>query len=404
MDRQILSLLTEPIQRDLGISLTQMGALLGLPLAVFFAVMGLPLARLADSRGRRGVIGAGIALWSIMTALCGLAGTYGKLLLARIGVGVGEASLQAPAVSLISDYFDDNDRATAQSIYATGIFLGSGLAYYIGGWIVGLVSAQEQWSVPLVGSMHPWQTVFLFVGLPGLLIAAMMWTVREPERRDHSHGTAPLSELFKWARGNAALLSTYAGGFTLSATVNYAIAAWMARWLVASFGWTITKAGTVQGVLTMTVGTISVIAGGRLGDWLSRRGVRGAPAMVGMIAASGLIVSAAGAFAVSSESAVVAWLAAVNVFAAMPWGAAQSGAAEIVPARLRSQGVAVFLLVLNLISATGPLIVGWVTDSFFNKDAAQLGNSLAIVSAAGLGAAIALLFVARGRYRATEAG
>ena len=399
VDRQILSLLTEPIQRDLGLSLTQMGALIGVPFAVFFTIMGLPLARLADARSRRGVIAAGIALWSVMTMLCGVAGTYGRLVLARVGVGVGEGALQAPAISLIGDYFPRERRATATGVYATGIFLGSGLAYFIGGWIVGLVSVQEQWTFPVIGSIRPWQTVFLLVGAPGLVIAALMFTVREPERQDHSRGTAPLSELWRWARGNFPVVSLYTAGFTASATVNFAIAMWLNRWLTVAFGWPASKAGMVQGVLTMIVGTLGVVGGGRLSDWLLKRGHADAPLRVGIIGAVGLLVSGVATFTSTSDTAAVVWLAVVNVFAALPWGAAQAGAAQLVPARLKSQGVALFILFLNLISfSLGPLSVGALTDAAFGGDETRLGASLAIITAVGLLIAIPLLLAARHRY------
>ncbi|MEK7401465.1 MAG: MFS transporter [Gemmatimonadota bacterium] len=396
VDRQILSLLTEPIQRDLGLSFTQMGALIGVPFAIFFTIMGLPLARLADSTSRRGVIGVGIAVWSVMTAACGFAGTYGKLLLARVGVGVGEGSLQAPAISLIGDYFPPGRRATAQSVYATGIFIGSGLAYFIGGWIVGLVSAQEQWTVPIVGHIRPWQTVFMLVGLPGLLVAALMFTVREPERQDHSTGTAPLFELWRWVRANFAIVTLYTAGFTASATVNFAIAMWMNRWLTAAFGWPASKAGMVQGLLTMIVGTAAVIAGGRWSDWLSKRGQADAPLRVGIVAAAGLLVSGVAAFTSVSDTAAIVWLGMVNIFAALPWGAAQAGAAQLVPPRLKSQGVALFILFVNLISfSLGPLSVGVLTDQMFNRDVTRLGSSLSIVTVAGLAIALAFMLAAR---------
>jgi MFS family permease len=399
IDRQILSLLREPIQRDLDISLSSLGALMGVPFALFFTIMGLPLARLADGWSRRAVIGIGIAVWSVMTTACGFAGTYGRMLLARVGVGVGEAALQAPAISLISDYFPPERRATAQGVYGTGIFLGSGLAYFIGGWIVGLVSEQEMWTLPLVGSIRPWQTVFLMVGLPGLLVAALMWTVREPERTGQSRGTAPLSELWTWLRANLAATSLYSAGFIASATVNFAIAPWMNSWLTASLGWSVQRAGMVQGLLTMTLGTVGVVAGGRLSDWFLSRGNRDAPLRVGIIASIGLLISALAAFGSTGDGAVIAWLGVLNVFAALPWGAAQAGAAHLVPARLKAQGVALFILILNLISfSVGPWSVGFITDRAFGGDVKRLGTSLQLITITGLIIALAFMIIARRRY------
>ncbi len=137
---------------DLQISDTQMSLLMGLSFAIFYTVLGVPIGRLADSRSRRGIIAAGIALWSLMTAACGVAKTYAQLLLTRVGVGVGEAALSPPAYSLIADYFPRDRLAMAVSIYSMGIYIGSGLALLLGGAILGVVSAEGVWHAPLIGS------------------------------------------------------------------------------------------------------------------------------------------------------------------------------------------------------------------------------------------------------------
>lgn len=403
VDRQILALLVVPVRRDLGLSLTEMGYLMGLPFAVFYTVMGFPIARLADSTNRRNVIAIGIALWSVMTALCGLAGTYARLLLARIGVGVGEAALQAPATSIISDYFERDRLGTAMGVYSMGVFIGSGLAYLIGGWVVGLVAGQETWTWPIVGTIRPWQTVFLIVGVPGLLIALLMLSVREPERRDQTRGTVPLREFFAYVHTHARTFSSLSFGYALSATVNYGIAAWLAFFLIQSHGWTASRAGIVQGSLTMTVGALGVVAGGRYADFLAKRGHTDAGLRVGIMGAAGMLVSATAYPFAPSAGQAVAWLVVVNFFAAFPWGAASAAAAEVVPARMRSQGVALFLFVLNLISfALGPVAVATITDRVFGDDAA-IRYSLAIVNVAGMLGAIALFVYGLPAYRRTIA-
>src|SRR3954468_19236176 len=183
VDRQILSLLVRPIQRDFGITDTQMSYLLGLSFAVFYSVLGIPIARWADRSSRRAIIGGGVALWSVFTTLCATASTFGRLFVMRLGVGVGEATLQAPGVSLIADCFPRDRLSRAMSVYSLGIFVGSGLAYLIGGWVVGYAGAEGTVDLPLIGAVHPWQTVFAAVGLPGLLIAALILGLREPARR-----------------------------------------------------------------------------------------------------------------------------------------------------------------------------------------------------------------------------
>lgn len=402
IDRLILALLVPPIRRDLGLSMTETGLLIGLPFAVFYSLLGLPIARLADRSSRRNIIAAGIALWSVMTAVCGLAGTFWRLLLARIGVGIGEATLQAPATSLIADLFPRDRLATAMSVYSMGVFLGSGLAYFIGGWIVGLVSAQDVWVLPLIGSIRPWQTVFLMVGLPGLIIALLLLlTVNEPARRDLASRDLPLSALFDYMRAHQRAFVCLIGGFTLSATVNYGIALWLATFLTQAYGWPASRAGMLQGILTMTVGTIGVLTGGRVADRLMRRGQLDAPLRVGIIGAAGMLVSASAYPIAPSGGAAVAWLVAVNFFAAFPWGAASAAAAESVPSVMRAQGAAFFYLILNLVSfALGPWAVGAITDFAFGYDGA-LRYSLAILNVVGMTGAIALFAFGMPAYRRT---
>jgi MFS family permease len=403
IDRLILALLVGPIQRDLHLSDTEMGLLIGLPFAVFYSLLGLPIARLADRSSRRNIIAAGVAIWSIMTAVCGLAGSFWRLLAARIGVGVGEATLQAPATSLIADLFPRERLGTAMSVYGMGVFLGSGLAYYIGGWIVGLVSAQEVWTFPVIGSIRPWQTVFFMVGLPGLIIALLMLTVREPARQFEIAARVPFSALFAYMRRHARTFSCLIAGFTLSATVNYGIAIWLATFLQRTHGWPASRAGMVQGVLTMTVGTIGVLAGGRIADAMLKRGRTDAPLRAGLIGALGMLVSATMYPLASSANATVAWLVVVNFFAAFPWGAASAAAAETVPRVMRAQGAAFFYLILNLVSfALGPWVVGAITDSGFG-DPAALRYSLAILNVVGMSGAIILFLVGMPAYRRTIA-
>jgi MFS family permease len=319
-------------------------------------------------------------------------------------VGVGEAALNAPATSIIADYFPRERLGGAMSVYSLGIFLGSGLAYFIGGWVVGALSAQEMWHWPLVGAIRPWQTVFLIVGLPGLLIALLMLTtVREPQRSDRSTGTVPVATVARYVRDNARTFSCHSFGFALSATVNYGIAAWLATFLIQTHGWTAARAGMVQGALTMTVGVFGVLAGGRLADALVRRGHVDGALRVGIIGALGMLVSATAYPLADSATVVVGWLVVVNFFAAFPWGAASAAAAEIVPARMRAQGAAIYFFVLSLVSSIlGPWSVAAVAEYGFGTDAA-LPYALAVVNVVGMSGALALFLLGMPSYRRTLA-
>ncbi len=402
VDRQILSLLVMPIRRDLGISDTQMSLLMGLAFSIFFTVLGIPLGRLADRASRRTIMGAGVAVWSVMTTLSGVANTFGHMLTARVGVGVGEASLQPAATSLLADYFPHERLGSAMSVYSLGIFLGSGLAYLIGGSIVGLLDRPGLVHTPVLGDMHPWQLVFVFVGLPGLLIAALFATVREPSRRASARDTST-AELLRYVRRNFRSFACNSLGFSFSALVNYGIAAWLATFLIRTYGWTAARAGTVQGVLTMTVGVIGTLVGGRVADAYARRGMTDGALRVGVIGAAGMLVSATAYPLMPTAAWAVAWLVPVNFFAAFPWGAASASAAEIVPSRIRAQGAALYFFVLSLVSSTlGPTAVAMITDYGFHDDAA-LRWSLAIVNVVGMLAAIVLFVYGMPAYRRTIA-
>ena len=402
IDRQILNLLIPAIRADLGVSMTAIGYLVGLPFALFFAVAGFPIARLADRGSRRNVIMGGIALWSVMTTLCGFAGSYTRLLLARIGVGVGEASLQGPATSLISDYFPRERFGTAMGVYSMAVFIGAGFAYILGGWVIGIASAHEAWSVPLVGTLRSWQVVFLFVGLPGLLVALLMLAVREPARTAATAVAVPYGKLFGYMRANARTFVILNVGYGLSSAVNIGIAAWLATFLIQKHGWTPERAGLVMGSLTMTIGALGSIVGGRLADWFAQRGQPDGPLRVGILASAGMLLFASAYPFAPTPALAVILLALVNFFAALPWGAAFAAAALVVPAPMRAQGVAIFAFMTTLISGLGPIAVAAVTEKVLGTEAA-LPQALAIVNIVGMGSAIALFTLGMPAFRATLA-
>ena len=404
LDRQVLSLLVPAIERDLHISDTQMSYLIGLSFSVFYTVLGLPIAWWADRANRRSVMAIGVALWSLMTMACGLASTYPRLLLARIGVGVGEASLNAPSVSLIADHFPRERVSIAMSVWSLGSFLGSGLAYFIGGWIVGLVATTSTITFPIVGALRSWQLVFVIVGAPGLVIALLLLTVSDPRPSGRAARTASDAALIPYVVANLRTFATLGFGFALSASVNFGIAAWLATFLVRTYGWTPARAGVVQGILTMTVGVGGTLAGGRVAAVLVRRGHVDAPLRTGVIGAAGMLVSASLYPLMPTAALAVAWLVVVNFFAAFPWGPAAAAAAEIVPGPIRTQGVALYFFVLSLVSGTlGPTAVAFFTDSVFG-DPQALRYSLVVVNVIGMLLTMGLLWFGMAAYRRTARG
>ena len=183
IDRQILSLLVRPIKRDLQLSDFEISLLMGLSFALFYTFFGMVIGRLADQYNRRNIIIAGITIWSLMTALCGGVKTYSQFFLARMGVGIGEATLSPSAYSIISDYFPKHKLATALSIYSLGIFLGSGIAMLVGAGIIAQLPTEGLIAVPVFGNIYPWQLLFVYIAVPGLIIALLLFLIKEPKRK-----------------------------------------------------------------------------------------------------------------------------------------------------------------------------------------------------------------------------
>jgi MFS family permease len=405
IDRQILNLLVGPIRRDLGISDTQMSLLMGFSFAIFYSLLGIPLGRAADSRSRRGLIAAGLIVWSLMTALCGTARHYWQLFLFRIGVGVGEAALSPAAYSMIADYFPPERRATAISVYSAGIYVGSGLAFLLGGLVIHYVSAQGELTLPLVGQTRPWQVVFYVLGIAGLLFSLAFLFVREPPRQglQADHTAVPFGEVTAYLWRNRRAVLCHNLGFAMIAFCSYGAAAWIPSFYIRTHGWSAGSVGIVYGLVVMIFGTAGIVFGGRLADrWLAR-GVTDAALRVGLWSCAGCGFGSL--VYLTLPSAELATIALVPVVFALglPFGAAPSAIQELVPSPMRGQATAIYLFVVNLVGlGIGPTAVAFVTDYVFRDDAALRWSLLLVCGAACLIAA-ALLAAGRQPYRAALA-
>ncbi len=404
IDRQIFSSLGESVKRDLGLSDTQLSLLSGFGFAVFFSVFGVAIGRLVDRRKRNVIVAAGAALWSLMTAITGMTRTYGQLMLARVGVGVGEATLSPAAVSIIADAFPRRRLGAAMSVYMLGTFFGSGLSYALGAWIVAKSAATGVTTLPLIGDVRPWQTVFFIIGMPGLLVALLAMTMPEPQRTAGTRAAVeiPLAQVIAYLRRNARTMIALCAGFTCSASVNWGIGLWLQAFFVRTHGWTLAQAGALQGALTIGLGPVGTLLGGWLVDRYTQRGVVDAPLRVGMLGALGMLVFAGLYPVVPSPMVAAAMLVPVNIFAALPWGAANVAIAEAMPSRMRGQGGAIFQLIVGLSGGIGPTAVALMTDRVFGSDAA-LRWSLSASAVIGMSLTLTLLGWGLPAYRRTVA-
>jgi MFS family permease len=400
VDRQILNLLVEPIRRDLAINDTQMSLLMGLSFALFYTVCGIPLGRVADTRSRRGLIAVGILFWSAATAACGMAKMYWQFLLCRIGVGVGEAALSPAAYSLIADSFPAERRATAISVYSMGVYLGSGLAFLVGGLVIQFASAQGDVTLPVLGEVRPWQLIFLILGVAGVFFTLLMLAIKEPVRRGAGAGVAvPLSEVGRYIRANRRTVLLHNFGFAGLAFAGYGSAAWIPTFYIRTYGWDAGQVGIVYGCIVAVFGCLGIVFGGRLADLMAKRGRSDANMRVGLYAALGALPMVV-LFPLMDTAFWASMLLAPAVFClSMPFGVAPAAIQEIMPNSMRGQASAIYLFVITLIGlGVGPTAVALVTDFVFADDNA-LRYSLLIVTTLAVLMSIILLAKSLKPYR-----
>jgi len=404
IDRQILSLLVAPIRRDLAISDTQMSLLMGFSFAVFYTFCGIPLGRLADTVSRRWIVTLGVAFWSAATAMCGLAHFYWQLFLGRIGVGIGEAALSPAAYSLIADSFPPERRATAISVYGMGIFVGSGLAYILGGLIVGYASMQGELVFPIVGATRPWQLVFYLLGGAGLVFAWFLLLIREPMRHGAAGATAhsiPLREVVATLSRHRRTVLMHNFGFACLSLASYSSNAWLPSVWQRVHGWEIREVGLIYGAVIAIFGGFGIVLGGWLADRWKSQGMSDATLRVGAIAAACSVPLSLLMPLMPGGTALALLTIPMTIFIAMPFGVSASAIQDLVPNRMRGQTSAIYLFIVNLVGlGVGPTAVALFTDRVFEDDT-QVHRSLGIVMALAQTTGFVLLARGRVHFRAS---
>ncbi|MGA9574608.1 MAG: MFS transporter, partial [Lysobacterales bacterium] len=377
IDRQLLVILQEPIKADLGLSDTQLGLLTGFAFAVFYVVCGIPIARLADKGVRRSIIALALTVWSFMTAVSGLSQNYLQLLLARMGVGVGEAGGSPPAHSMISDIFSPGFRATALSIYSVGIYIGILIGFMLGGW---------------VAEFFGWRLAFLVVGLPGIILAIVVrFSVREPIRgwAEGASGNVasalPLGQVLRllWSRPSFRFLAMAA---SMQAFIIYGIGNWLPSFFLRTYDISIGELGTWMALAAGFGGG----AGSYFGGWIAdRMGARDARWYLWMPAILVAIVVPT-LYVIISVKAIYLGLvltAPFNFLTAAYLGSVLAVSHSLVGQRMRALTSAILFFAINLIGmGLGPLSIGLLSDYLAAKGVvASLGNAMLVI---GLGAVL----------------
>lgn len=403
IDARVLTLMVEPIQRDLGLTDFEISLLQGFAFSLLYSVAALPIGRFVDRTKRRAtLIVWGVIFWSVMTALCGFTSSFIGLFFARVGVGVGEATLSPTAYSLISDYFERRRRALAISFYAIGYPIGGGLALLIGGWLLARFTKTGGVTLPWLGSFEPWQMVFLCVAAPGILVAAAMMTIREPARQEVAANLSVQSSLregFDYIVERWALFGSLIGSLSLIALLAIGTALWFPTFLIRSYGMSPAEVGMSYGMIMLTCGTVGTLSGGWLAGRLMQSGRADANMRVVLIATLLKGVPLVIAPLMPTAFLSLTMMAIGTLIGQASQGVMLTAIQDVTPNQLRGQVTAISLLCVNLVGmGLGASVIAAITDFGFG-DQAALGYSIAIAGAAVLPMIVALLLVALPHYR-----
>ena len=393
IDRGALGILVQPIKEELQVSDAAMGYLTGLAFAVFYSFMGVPLARLADRWSRVKVLTLAVGLWSIATAACGAAVNYLTLFLTRSTTGIGEAGGSPPSHSLISDYFPTTSRATALAVYAMAVPFGTALGNLVSGWS---------------NVYYGWRWTFVIVGLPGLVVALLIWlTIKEPPRgysdgpkaRAKKTQAPPFFTVFRFLLTRQSFMHMSLAA-ALHSVVWYSGSVWNATFFVRSHGMNTGEAGTFLAIFAL-IGTIGSFAGGFLADRLStanddKRWYMWVPGIACIVMVPFQFV----AYLSPNMAVVVPMFSVMVMLASMFFGPSFAVAQSVATVRMRSVATSVLLFIQTIIGLTaGPAIVGELSDYFMptqGMDSLRVG--MVIVGLANLWAAVHYFLGGR-RYR-----
>jgi MFS family permease len=395
IDRQILGFMVDPVKRDLHLSDTSVSLLHGFAFAIFYTAVGLFLGRFADRYNRRRLIILGVTFWCAATIACGFADNYWELFAARVLVGVGEATLSPAAYSIIADYFPRPKRARPIGIYSAGVYIGSGLAFIVGGAVIQATGTSNDFVIIGLGQFHSWQLAFIIVGLPGLLMVPLLLTIREPMRHD-VEAASPGLRYFVQHRG---FYLPAMAGFAVLAIVTFAYTAWLPTSFVRTWGWSPGQIGLAYGLTMLAAGAGGMVSAGWFSDRMIGKGRLDAPITLS-IKATLAAVPVSGALAFTRSPEIALTLVAITTFlASVSIALAPTAFQSVTPNQLRGQSTALYLLLINLIGmGCGPTLVALVTDFWFDDEGKVL-LSVAIVCTAAILCAAGLIALSLRPYR-----
>ncbi len=381
VDRYVLGLLIEPIKGDLGLTDTQIGLLMGPAFAIFYATMGLPLGWLADKKRRTWIVAAGVALWSAATVASGMAKNFGHMFLARMSIGVGEATLSPCTMSMISDSFPKHRRAKPIAFYTMALSLGAGVAGLISAAVLKWAKTVDEIVLPVFGSVAPWQFTFIIVGLPGLVLAVFIFFMKEPPRQPlesdpNAHEGDNLLSMLKHVFKEWKLFFPFIAMFCYMTIVAYS-QGWGASMFKRTWGWEAYQYATWNAVALLIMGPLAVNFAGWLSDKWTASGIKDATVRIALIGIVIIIVTGIifpllpspwmAIVVIGFNTAGIAMVSAIGV----------TGLLNISPARMRAQIVAFYYMCISMAGLfLGPTTIALLNDNVFGEDGIRYSMAL----------------------------
>lgn len=383
VDREVITLIVEPLQRDLDLTDFQVSLLLGPAFGVFYALAGLPMGWLLDRYSRRWITASAVAFWGLATTLSGASSHFFQLFLTRMGIGLGESALSPAAHSMISEQMPREKLSTTLSVYTAGAYIGGGFAVAAGAWLVHAISQLDSISVPLLGEIRPWQFVFLIVGLPTILMAPVALLLKEadPKSRVHATTAAAAGPTFgQLLRQQWLLFLGLPFGFAATNVLVCAYKAWTPTYLIRTFEWDVAAAGMAFGIQQAVAGVLGLILSGWIVDRLYGGGMKDAHVRWHLLT---LVISCPTMVWALNSGSPWLFLALSTPFWLLAYSYVGYAAAALqifAPSHLRGRIAALFIAFLAIVGAgIGPPLTGWFTDAVFH-DKAKLGLSLTAVT------------------------
>ena len=412
MDRQIIAVLIEPIKADLALSDVQISLLGGLSFVLFYSTTGVFIGRLADSLNRPWLIAAGVFVWSLTTALSGLASKFWQLLILRMGVGLGESALLPSTLSLLADYFPPKRLATPTSVFLLGAPIGIGLSFAAGGYIFSVaqdIAAAPDWGdVAFIGGTAAWKLVLLFLGVLGMLMTVALVTVREPRNMQTAAQkkssakpaeAASLSEVTVYAKKYWVAIATLYFGMALISLAAYSQAFWDISFLARTFDRDPASMSYRYGMVQLFAGLSGMLFGGIVADRLSKRGVQAASVTI-VIVGCAITTPFSFFYPLAGSLTSSLWLMVIAIFGSnMAFACAASAVQRMFPGTMLGLAAGIYYFISNAVGiGIGPTAVAAITD-YLLRDPEMIRYSLAAVGGISRALAFVVIFAGLRAYR-----